>query len=55
VGLAARGSRQLGPAVERIEDPAELAQVRRQALRVQVKAALAGVVLTVLALLLPAG
>jgi hypothetical protein len=53
VGLAARGSRQLGETVEKIEDHTELAQVRRQASRVQVKALVAGVLLTLLALLLP--
>jgi hypothetical protein len=50
VGLSARQSRKLGEHMEKIEDPAELAQVRRQANRVQVKALLAGVVLTLIAL-----
>jgi hypothetical protein len=53
VGLAARGSRQLGDAVEKIEDPAELAQVRRQSRRVQIKAILAAIPLTLVALALP--
>jgi hypothetical protein len=53
VGLAARGSRQLGAEVEKIEDPAELAQVRRQARAVQVKALLVAVPLTLIALALP--
>jgi hypothetical protein len=51
--LAARGSRQLGAAVEKIEDPLELAQVRRQAGQVQWKAAAAGLALTALTFLLP--
>jgi hypothetical protein len=53
VGLAARQSRKLGDRMEKIEDAAELAQVRRQANRVQVKAFLAAVVLTAIALVLP--
>jgi hypothetical protein len=53
VGLAARGSRQLSDQVEKIEDPAELAQVRKQARRVQLKALLAAIPLTVVALVLP--
>jgi hypothetical protein len=43
----------LGDEVEKIEDPAELAQVRRQALRVNVKAILAAVPLTLIALAFP--
>ena len=39
--------------VERIQDPAELAQVRRQARRVQLKAFLAAIPLTLIALALP--
>jgi hypothetical protein len=54
VGLAARGSRQLGDQVEKIEDPSELAQVRRQARRVQLKAFLVAIPLTLIALVLPA-
>jgi hypothetical protein len=53
VGLAARGSRQLGDEIENIEDDDELAQVRRQARRVQLKAAAVGLALTLLPLLLP--
>ncbi len=53
MGLAARGSRQLGDKVEKIEDTAELAQVRRQAGRVQLKAFLAAIPLTLIALALP--
>jgi hypothetical protein len=53
VGLAARGSRQLGENVEKIEDQAELAQVRGQAFRVQVKAVAAGLIMTLLTLMLP--
>jgi len=43
----------LGDKVEKIEDPAELAQARRQARRVNIKAVLAGIVLTLISLLLP--
>jgi hypothetical protein len=53
VSLAARGSRQTGEAVERIEDGAELMQVRSQARRVHVKSALAAVAMTLVAVLLP--
>src|SRR5262245_44270720 len=40
IGLAVRNQRQLGDHAERIEDAAELAQVRRQARRVQLKGSL---------------
>ena len=53
MGLAARGSRHLGEQAEKIDDDAELAQVRRQANGVQLKALVTGVVLTLLALALP--
>jgi hypothetical protein len=53
VGLAARNSRQLGDHVEQIEDAAELAQVRRQARRVQIKGSLVGVLITLIALVPP--
>lgn len=53
MGLAARGSRRLGENVERIEDAAELAQVQRQAQRVQIKAFLVAALLTLIALVLP--
>jgi hypothetical protein len=53
VGLAARGSRHFGDMPEKIEDPAELAQVRRQARWVNLKALIAGIVLTAIALALP--
>jgi hypothetical protein len=43
----------LGDKVEKIEDPAELAQVRRQARQVNIKAVLAGIVLTLISLALP--
>jgi hypothetical protein len=51
--LAARGSRNLKDNVEQIEDAAELAQVRRQARRVRIKAFLAAVPLALIALALP--
>jgi hypothetical protein len=53
VGLAARGSRQLGADIEQIDDLGELAQVRRQARSVQIKAAAVGLLGTLLTLLLP--
>jgi hypothetical protein len=53
VGLSALGSRQIGEQREKIEDPAELAQVRRQAQAVQRKAFLAAVPLTLLVVALP--
>jgi hypothetical protein len=43
----------LGAEVEKIEDPAELAQVRRQARRVQIESILAAIPLTLIALVLP--
>jgi hypothetical protein len=54
VGLAARGSRQLGDKVERIEDPEELARVRRQARRVNIESLLVAIPLTAIALAMPA-
>ncbi len=53
MSLAARGSRQFGDRPEKIEDPEELAQVRRQARWVQIKGLIAGVVLTAIAVALP--
>jgi len=53
VGLAGRGSRRLTDKVEKIEDEAELAHVRRQARRVTIKALLAAIPLTLIALALP--
>jgi hypothetical protein len=53
VGLAARGSRQLGENVEKIEDEGELAQVRDQARKVQLKSLAVALLLALLALLLP--
>jgi hypothetical protein len=43
----------LGDTIEKIEDPAELAQVRWQARRVQLKGLAVAIVLTLLTLLLP--
>jgi type II secretory pathway component PulL len=54
VGLAARGARKSGRTVDAIEDDAELAQVRRQARQVNVKALLAAAALVAAALALPA-
>jgi len=53
VGLASRGSRNLTDKIEKIEDEAELAQVRQQARKVSIKAFLAAIVLTLIALALP--
>jgi hypothetical protein len=53
VGLAARGSRHLGDEEEKIENPAELAQVRKQARRVNIKAILTAIPLTLIAFALP--
>jgi hypothetical protein len=53
VGLASRSSRQLTDEIEKIEDEAELAQVRRQARKVSIKAFLAAIALTLIALALP--
>lgn len=43
----------MGDTVEKIEDPAELAQVRRQARQVNIKSVLAGIALTLISLILP--
>lgn len=48
MGLAARGSRHLGEEIEKIEEEAELAQVQKQARRVQLKAVVVGLVITLL-------
>jgi hypothetical protein len=53
VGLAARGSRQLGEKAEKIEDPEELLQVRKQASKVQLQSVVAGLILTLLVVLIP--
>ncbi len=53
VGLARLNARQLTGGVEKIKDPAELAQVQRQARKVIVKAFLAAIPLTLIALVLP--
>jgi hypothetical protein len=43
----------VGDAEEKIENPEELAQVRRQARRVNIKSILAAIPLTLIALVLP--
>jgi len=53
VGLSARSSRNLTGTEEKIEDKAELAQVRRQARKVNIEAFVAAVALTLIALALP--
>jgi hypothetical protein len=53
VFLAARGLRDLDGGEEKIEDPEELAQVRRQASWVHAESVLGGIVLTAIAVLLP--
>ena len=51
--LAARGLRDLNGKQEKIEDPEELAQVRRQALRVHIESVLGGIVLTAITIAIP--
>jgi hypothetical protein len=53
VGLAARGSRQIGDEIETIEDQEELRQVRAQALRVNIKSVLVAIPLVLIALAIP--
>jgi hypothetical protein len=53
VSLSARGSRNLYDKVEKIEDPAVLAQVQKQASVVRNKSLVASILLTLLALVLP--
>jgi len=53
VSLASRGSRKFGEDEEAIQDQPELAQVRRQARRVIVKAFLVALLLTLVVYLLP--
>ncbi len=53
MALASRSLRKTGVTEEKIEDDAELRQVKRQALKVQLKGSLAGLVLTVIAYLIP--
>ena len=53
MSLASRGLRNISDKEERIEDQAELIQVRRQALRVILKGVLVAIPLTILAFLIP--
>jgi hypothetical protein len=53
VSLSARGSRNLYDKEEKIEDPAVLAQVQKQAGVVRTKSLIAGILLTLLTLVLP--
>jgi len=53
VSLASRGSRKFGENEEKIEDNAELRQVRRQAQWVIFKAFLVALLLTMIAFILP--
>jgi hypothetical protein len=53
IALANVSSRKIGDTMEKIEDASELAQIKQQARRVQLKAFAAAVPLTVIALLLP--
>ena len=53
MNLAARGARQLDYQPEKIEDAAELAQVKLQARKVHLKSIAAAVVLSLIALALP--
>jgi len=51
--LAAKNLLEVGAEVEKIHDAAVQAQIRRQAIRLQAKAILTGVILTLITLLLP--
>ena len=53
MSLAARGARKFGAEEEKIEDEAELRQVRKQARRVILKGFLVALPLTLLSYLLP--
>jgi hypothetical protein len=53
VSLASRGLRKLGETEDKIEDDAELKQVRRQAQKVYLKSLLVALVLTLIAYLIP--
>lgn len=53
VGLANLNARKIGDKMEKIEDAGELAQVKRQARRIQIKSLLVAIPLTLIALLLP--
>ncbi|MGA7192132.1 MAG: hypothetical protein WBW94_00775 [Anaerolineales bacterium] len=53
MGLASRSSRNLTGTIEKIEDEAELAQVRRQARKVNTEAFLAAIAFTLIVLALP--
>lgn len=53
VALAAIDSRKLGDRMEKIEDAAELNQVKQQARRVQIKSLAVSSLLTIIALVLP--
>jgi len=53
VAFAVLNSRKVGDKMEKIEDSAELARVRKQARQVQIKSLLAAIPLTTIALLLP--
>jgi hypothetical protein len=53
VALASRGVRDMDAGAESIDDPAELTAVRAQARRVLVRSAIATLVVTALALVLP--
>lgn len=53
MSLASRGLRNISDRVEKIKDPAELQQVRRQARRVILKGMLVAIPLTVIAFILP--
>jgi hypothetical protein len=53
VSLASRGLRNINDVEEKIENDAELAQVRRQARRVYLKSVTAAIVITLLVLFIP--
>jgi hypothetical protein len=53
IAFARQNARKLGDQLEKIEDESELAQIRKQATRIQIKAVLVGLLFTAIVLLLP--
>jgi hypothetical protein len=53
VNLSARGARNMDSGIEEIKDEAVLAQVRRQARKVNIESMITAAVLTILILLIP--
>jgi len=53
VNLASRGARDMDSGIEKIQDDAVLAQVRKQARKVNIESMVTAAVLTILILLIP--